>query len=152
MVHKKTRKSKQKSVKVDDLSGLFTLFSGHLTAADVNPKFLRALLSLIAQVINMSSHSINAALFRDVVTFLRGPDDGSTCLKNSTTCKIRHAIGIGSGSGLAFNARDFRPYKDLCKRYPDWQGHHKSHYHRAVYGLLELGLLKSNAKGLLRYP
>jgi hypothetical protein len=78
-----------------------------------------------------------------ILTALRGPDQKySYDLKNATTARIRHAIGLKGTD--RFTTRGATPITlaDLNQRFPKADGHFFNHYDVALTALSFLGYLK----------
>jgi predicted nucleic acid-binding Zn finger protein len=87
----------------------------------------------------------------DILTALRGPDDGNTELKEITTSAIRAAIGLGQNSvgALVSSSRPFGADFDLSAELTHEllanykaQYHFALHYWQALQALKQLGYIK----------
>ena len=83
-----------------------------------------------------------------ILTALRGPDDGSMCLKDETTSRIRHAVGLQASrqfiveGGSPLGLDQDSPSSTVKRRYPRAEHHFLNHYEKALNALLKLGYLK----------
>lgn len=124
----------------------------------ITKQLVRKTLKQVAEIINASEEpelradhrqQANARAFRDVITFLRGPDNEAYLLKQLTTARVRGTIGINRNSGLiATEGEAIHTVERIIAEMEDktWQVHHRSHYARAKRGLEWLGYIKVEVK------
>jgi hypothetical protein len=96
---------------------------------------LKAIAELV-EIISVAAgfNEPNATAVRDIVSFLRGPDNEDAHIKSETTAKVRSVIGIEEMSGWVINPRPI----DLSYT-PLGQHHHNTHWLTAKAALRTLG-------------
>jgi len=85
----------------------------------------------------------------DILTALRGPDNGSSALKDATTARLRYTLGLQEDKGNGFRivkqpmlAPKFAIFAH--KEAVEW--HFSYHYNEAYRALVALGLLVEEKK------
>jgi len=106
-------------------------------------KVIKDLVNLLNNCI-VNKLDYNATAVRDIITFLRGPDNCDHLLKWNTTAKVRGLIGLTASSALDINSSNVELEQYLTKQEmrEEWPVHHQSHYHAAYRALKHLGYLK----------
>lgn len=126
------------------------------------PNELKALLD---QIVNFVNNRWNGDLLWDILSALRGPDaENSEYLKEATSAKIRHAIGLRSNHSFVTDSYPFSPeildalrgkvslpfdtdvrsaIKDAVqKAYPSSEYHFRAHFAKALVALKKLGYIE----------
>jgi hypothetical protein len=139
------------------------ILGGFMTKSDIlKLKSSRArakeLIEQIVKVLNEDSKTFDLgdeesggrALW-DILTALRGPDNGNYHLKEETTAKIRAGIGLKHGNVGYATVSDSKPLpstdyravnRAILAKFPDDKNHFSFHYAKAIQGLTELGFLE----------
>jgi hypothetical protein len=110
----------------------------------------KSVLESVVSVLN--SDTDDAGILWDILTALRGPDNSDDKVKNKTTARIRHVIGLKSStrSGAITNTEKpvganqityFWATLDAVRTHVSAEPHFLSHYTKALIGLRKLGLL-----------
>jgi hypothetical protein len=120
-----------------------------MSPASSNPApTVKQALSVVVAVLN--GLRAEAKPLWDILTALRGPDDGNPDLKQITTATVRGAIGIMSGGNTGAIVSNQRPFGADLDRFlltDRLQNEHKaayhfvSHYREALIALKSLGYI-----------